>query len=190
MLKTNHQPHLTLSPSSAFIPYCAFKNDLSFKNSTFDLPGITYPLCSSFVPTILEGQVCYKLTVTEPGSQGKKNSLFLILDYNQQLSLQTILRKTRPSSFPSKKFINFDDKLDSQQIEHAKIHINTLSDYNSFGEGVYTMTDVKRMTSKEDFLKLPIKDRKCSIELYEDCRTRKLLEECNSVPWELPEFKT
>ena len=48
------------------------------------------------------------------------------------------------------------------------------------------MTDVKRMTPKEDFLKMPLKDRNCEVELYEDCRTRKLLEGCNCVPWELP----
>ena len=51
------------------------------------------------------------------------------------------------------------------------------------------MTDVKRVTSKEDFLKLPIKDRKCNVESYEDCRTRILLEECNCVPWDLPGFQ-
>ena len=47
------------------------------------------------------------------------------------------------------------------------------------------MSVVKRMTAKEDFLKMPLKDRNCEVELYEDCRTRKLLEECNCVPWEL-----
>ena len=48
------------------------------------------------------------------------------------------------------------------------------------------MTDVKRMTAKEDFLKMPLKDRNCEVEFYEDCRTRKLLKECNCFPWEVP----
>ena len=51
------------------------------------------------------------------------------------------------------------------------------------------MTDVKRMTAKKDFLKMALGDRNCEVELYEDCRTRKLLEECNCVPWEVPGFQ-
>ena len=51
------------------------------------------------------------------------------------------------------------------------------------------MTDVKRMTAKDDFLKMPLKDRNCEVEMYEDCRTRKLFEECTCVPWEVPGFQ-
>ena len=51
------------------------------------------------------------------------------------------------------------------------------------------MTDVKRMTAQEDFLKMPSNERNCEVELYEDCRTRKLLKECNCVPWEVPGFQ-
>ena len=51
------------------------------------------------------------------------------------------------------------------------------------------MTDVKRMTAKDDFLKMPLKERNCDIELYEDCRTRKLMDECNCVPWEISGYQ-
>ena len=51
------------------------------------------------------------------------------------------------------------------------------------------MTAVKRMTATEDFLKMSLKDRNCKLELYEDCRTRKLMEECSCVLWELPGFQ-
>ena len=51
------------------------------------------------------------------------------------------------------------------------------------------MSVVKRMTAKKDFLKMKLEDRKCEVELYEDCRTRRLLEECNCVPWELSRFQ-
>ena len=47
------------------------------------------------------------------------------------------------------------------------------------------MTVVKRMTAKGDFLKMPLENRKCEVEMYEDCRTRRLVEECNCVPWEM-----
>ena len=51
------------------------------------------------------------------------------------------------------------------------------------------MTVVKRLTAKNDFLKMSLKDRRCEVELYEDCRTRKLFEECNCVPWEVSGFQ-
>ena len=51
------------------------------------------------------------------------------------------------------------------------------------------MTDVKRMTATGDFLKMSLKDKKCEVEFFEDCRTRKLLEKCNCVPWEMPGFQ-
>ena len=46
------------------------------------------------------------------------------------------------------------------------------------------MTDVKKITAKGEFLGMPFKDRLCEIEAYEECRTRKLLEECKCLPWE------
>ena len=51
------------------------------------------------------------------------------------------------------------------------------------------MSAAKRMTAKEDFLNMPLKDRNCEDELFENCRTRMLLEKCACVPWELPVFK-
>ena len=51
------------------------------------------------------------------------------------------------------------------------------------------MTVVKRMTAKDDFLKMSLKDRNCEVELYEDCKTRKLFEECNCVPREVSGFQ-
>ena len=51
------------------------------------------------------------------------------------------------------------------------------------------MTVVKRMNAKEDFLSMSMKDRNCEVELREDCRTRKLLETCQCVPWEVPGYQ-
>ena len=49
------------------------------------------------------------------------------------------------------------------------------------------MTAVKKMTAKDGFLGISLKDRHCEVESYEDCRTRKLMEACNCVPWEVSE---
>ena len=51
------------------------------------------------------------------------------------------------------------------------------------------MTDVKRVTPKEEFLQMPLMDRNCEVELYEDCKTRNLLNVCGCVPWEVPGFE-
>ena len=83
----------------------------------------------------------------------------------------------------SKNLLDFDEE------DKHKVHISFLEPFEGFGEGLFIMTDVKKMTSKKDFLNLPLKDRNCKVESYEDCRTRKLLEECNCVPWDVPGFE-
>ena len=112
----------------------------------------------------------------------------LLLDYNDDLSLHVTPNDEYDGRL-SKEKLNFDRAIESVQRENAKIQINTLSPYVGFGGGSYQMSVVKRMTAKEDFLKMPLKDRNCEVELYEDCRTRELLKECNCVPWELPDYE-
>ena len=112
----------------------------------------------------------------------------LLLDYNEDRSVQTS-SNDKDGVNSANHTLNFDTAVDSIQGVSSKIQINTLSSYVSFGGGIYMMTDVKRMTAKEDFLKMPLNERNCEVDLYEDCRTRKLLEECNCVPWEVKVFK-
>ena len=107
----------------------------------------------------------------------------LLLDYNDDFSL-TAISDVAESGRLSKEELNFDIARKSVQKKDAKIQINTLSPYVGFAGGSYQMSVVKRMTAKEDFLKMPLTERNCEVEMYEDCRTRKLLEECNCVPWE------
>ena len=184
----SHPPHLTSSWSSSFIPFCAYKTDLNFSRKSPGLDGQTFPLCSSFLPTILEGQLCYKLTLNKTSDKGKKNELMILMDYNEDRSLQPYSNMSSTIS-SANRTLNFDTAVESIQGSSAKIQINTLSPYVGFGGGSYQMTDVKRMTAKEDFLKMPLKDRNCEVELYEDCRTRKLFEYCNCVPWEMQSFQ-
>ena len=112
----------------------------------------------------------------------------LLLDNNEDRSLQ-ISSNGKDVAHSSDKTLNFDSAVESIQEKTAKIQINTLSPYIGFGGGIYKLTDVKRMKASNDFLKMPLKNRKCEVELYEDCRTRNLLEECNCVPWEVPGFQ-
>ena len=180
--------------SSAFIPFCAYKTDLNFSRKSSALGDTDFPLCSSFLPTILEGQLCYKLTLNRTSGKGKKNELMMLLDYNEDRSLKLQLHTIQQtlSNFINRapaRTLNFDTAVESLQSSSAKIQINTLSPYIGFGGGSYQMSVVKRMTAKEDFLRMSMMDRNCEVELYEDCRTRKLFEHCNCVPWEMSSFQ-
>ena len=134
---------------------------------------------------MFDGQLCYKLTVNDTSGQGQKNALLLLLDYNTERSPQPLVKKEDSSNV----LLNYNKEFERQEIESAKVHLSTLSGYTGFGEGLYPMTVVKRIKSKEDFLKMPLKVRNCNIELYEDCWTRNLLEECKCVPWKVTGFQ-
>ena len=185
---SSHPPHLTTAWGSAFVPFCAYKTNLNFSKNSQVLLGITFPLCSAFYPTILEGQLCYSITLNTTSGQGKRNELMFLLDYNEDRSLQTSL-ETDDGKVSSNEVMNFDNAVESIQSVSAKIHINTLSPYIGYGGGIYTMTGVKRMRAKEAFTKMSFKDRNCEVEHYESCRTRKLVEECNCIPGEVPSYQ-
>ena len=51
------------------------------------------------------------------------------------------------------------------------------------------MTLIKNLRAKDSFLEMSLEQRNCEVELYEDCRSRKLLEECQCVPWEVPGYQ-
>ena len=157
---------------------------LATSGRSSNLQNMTFPICTSFQPTLLDGQLCYKLDLKSESGQGKKNELLLLLDYNTELSIHPNLG----SSDIDRSGDMYLDTVDTEQYE-AKIHINTLSKATDFGGGSYKMTVVKKMTAKPDFLKMPFKDRNCEVEEYEDCKTRTLIEKCKCVPWEVPGFQ-
>ena len=171
------------------IPFCAFKTNLNISKNSLNLSGITFPSCSSFTPTVLEGQLCYKLALNEKSKKGRENQLMLVLDYNEDRSLQISSSEKDDITESSKETMNFGTKVAGLQEQSAKVQINTLSPFVGFGGGKFTMTNVKRMTAEDDFFKMPLKDRNCEVELYEDCRTRQLLQECGCTPWELLPLK-
>ena len=60
------------------------------------------------------------------------------------------------------------------QGTEAKVQIDTLTPHIGFGGGKYKMTGVKRMSAKNDFLKMDSKIRGREVDLYEDCKVCKL----------------
>ena len=141
---------------------------------------------------MLEGQLCYQLNLNKTRSgAGKENQLMLVLDSNEDRSLQTSSSQVEENlTKEDSSGLTMDLGIPYKSAgEAVKTRIGTLSHKNHFSGGICKMTAVKRMSAKPDFLKMPFGDRKCTGELYEDCRTRKLLEECNCVPWELPGYQ-
>ena len=120
----SHPVHISSTWTSALIPFCAYKTNLTFSKSSLTLPGLTFPLCSSFLPTILEGQLCYKLTVNDTSGQGRRNELMLLLDYNDDLSLH-VTPGDEHGGRHSKETLNFDRAIKRVQRGEAKIQINT-----------------------------------------------------------------
>ena len=111
----------------------------------------------------------------------------LLLDYNEDRSLQKSQTEDKVDDSSVGNILNFGTTSASNQ--DSKVQINTLSHYIGFGGGTYKMTAVKRMTATDDFLNMPLEDRQCEVELYEDCRTRELLKRCKCAPREVPGFQ-
>ena len=150
------------------------------------LPNISFPICTSFKPAILEGQLCFKIQVNSSSGMGDRNELALLLDYQDELSIQPPTQQEKKQSHNENgALLDFNADVHGFNTEAAKVHIDTLSSFAGFGGGVYKMTSVKRMTVSEDFLQMPLKDRNCEVQKYENCRTKKLVEGCSCVPWEM-----
>ena len=82
-----HLPHIIdvnnqMSSSSAFIPLCLSQSrPLGHQN-------LSFPICSLFKPTFLDGKLCHRLDLQSSSRQRKKKELVLLLDYNAELSLR------------------------------------------------------------------------------------------------------
>ena len=106
-LEVNHPVHLSEDGASAFIPFCAYQSDLVVADHPQRIQGISYPVCSSFQQTILEGQLCYELKLNRSSGQGKDNELMLLLDYNEDRSLETS-SNNKDGNLSSDQTLNFD----------------------------------------------------------------------------------
>ena len=129
---------------------------------------------------MLDGQLCYHLKLNKTSGQGKKNQLMLLLDYNEDRSLQISALQKEDSQSTST--MNLEANDGNSHGVAAKFQIHTLSPYIGVGGGSYKMTAVKRMSATPDFLTMSGVDRSCQVELYERCRTWKLLEKCECLP--------
>ena len=63
------------------------------------------------MPTVLEGQLCYKLALKDRSQKGRENQLMLVLDYNEDRSLQISSSEKDDITESSKETMNFGTKV-------------------------------------------------------------------------------
>ena len=129
--------------------------------------------CDKFEPTVLNGQLCYSLNLSQATSlksrPGQQNSLNIVLD--------------QPSGFGLK----------GVEKSMATIHFGILRDYQDQRPGKYYMSALKKMTGTDAFMALSNSEKGCQLKSYADCKTENVFSElerdCNCIPWELARFQ-
>ena len=98
-------------------------------------PNLSYPICTSFVPDILEGQLCYTLELKEFSGRGKRNGLMLLLDLNKERSIHITrdLSIKKEVVVGNKRQMNLDTESSWVDMS-AKIQINTMSPQITHGQ--------------------------------------------------------
>ena len=152
--------------------------------------NFSFPLCSSFRPRLLDGQLCYfidldNVTKQKPTSQGPAHGLTLFLDYNQERMLGGNTDVAREDDL----VVNLN-KRHEETKEEAKIHIDTLEPFIGHGGGNYELSAIKVLSATDSFLSLPESVRGCQTEYsLLECQLqqyRLLVTYCDCVPFTLP----
>ena len=132
-----------------------------------DMLGLTsqelpFTACHNFQPSVLEGQLCYSLNLTNIKTKlDKKKELLLLLDPGT----------SKEQDFP------------------LRIKVHMLAPYTDFRSGRYAMTAIKKISGTESFMGLPESERNCQSEEFEGCYKRKYFsrvqEMCGCIPLSL-----
>ena len=180
----SHPAHLIrpdgLPSPSALIPFCIFKSDIKHGRSGTSHPNLSFPVCSSFVPDILEGQLCQTIRLNEKIKKGPENALGFLIDINNNRNFRLLAKQQK--------------KLNSEQrtsYTAAKTQINVILPeikYSTANKAVYRITAVKKMAATKAFLEMSRESRKCDLKYIDECKTNRLLAKCGCVPWEMKDL--
>ena len=188
-----HPPHMTDSKGNllpgAFIPFCAYQTQVLGVLET-DLPFIS---CSMARPTILDGQLCYSINISniakEVTKSGGDNGLLILLDSGPS---KTEEEKGGNDEEDVHDKDNPVDITPNDEKTSAKVYVQTLSGFSSFGEGDYAVSALKKMKGTQGFFDFPNEVKKCQIEDQDNCRIeeyfRTVQDRCGCVPWGLTHF--
>ena len=82
---------------------------------------------------------------------------------------------------------------DDEESSSFKLYLHTLSGFSGFSAGSYVMNSLKQMTGTTGFMSLPDDQKRCQIELFEDCQRyqffSQLQEMCGCIPWAIANDK-
>ena len=190
-------PHLIgssgfLTPA-ALIPFCAYQTNMTLLGQTRqDLP---FTVCSQFKPTVLEGQLCYSLDMSNiktTKSKAGTNSagLLFLLDQGsakEQAKPSKWIRKVKQNNKKRAKLASLNLSPVSTDNTSTRITLNTLESYTDYRTGSYQLITLKKMTGTPSFMNLPLSTKKCQIESFADCQMNSFIEEvqkqCRCIPW-------
>ena len=173
----------------ALIPFCAYDGDMNITGQY--IPGLDFPVCNKFRPSILDGQLCYTLdlkdilkgkVVTRPG---RGFGLTLAIEQKEIAAPKDEGLKTLTNSLQSGQMYA---RMNVPKLS-SSIHLNNLVKYTDFRAGLYKMSVLKRMTGTQGFLNLADVTKGCQNEEQMNCEKIKYLEEvqrkCGCLPWPL-----
>ena len=187
-----HPPHLIDSSGSltpaALIPFCTYQTDMTRLGQIS--PAINSVVCSKFQPTVLEGQLCYALSLTSIGTKkakaGQKNGLTIFID---QGTANVRQKKNRLFINRKEGITKLDLELSEDDDNSARIYLNTLSSFTDSRSGSYAMSSLKKMTGTDSFLAQTEEQKKCKVKSQEECQAKNYLDnvqnQCGCVPWAL-----
>ena len=181
-------PHLTETENDslpfALIPFCEYRSNMTKYGKK--ISHMSLPVCSNFKPTLIFGQLCYKMKAGHLVEENREAGGLNILLDPVPATPDANLKFTRKAE-PKDSMLTFADK--SSQTTKADIYIPMLEGYRGVGDNEYLLTSLKLMTATDDFLRKDQRFRGCSSKSFEDCQAGKFLQEvvkkCHCVPWNL-----
>ena len=143
-----------------------------------------FTFCSEFRPTVLEGELCYKINIVPStitnAKPGEKNCLMMIIDPGQTS------KKHQAIEEQDLNIVNLEPASTSSSV---RVYMDILGTFSDYRPGSFAMYALKKMTGTEGFLTLPKEKKKCQVETFELCQTTNYVKEvhaqCGCVPWSL-----
>ena len=144
---------------SVFVPYCSYQSKMLGRKN----PGYNFPVCDIFEPVAFDGRLCYSVgkEFKVKSKEGKENGLLLMVS---------------PGRY-------HDDK----ESNSFQIFVHTLSGFSTYKTGSFALNSLKKMVGTSGFMDLPDEQKRCQVELREECQAKEILNQmelqCGCVPW-------
>ena len=117
---------------------------------------------------------------------GLESELLMIIDPSTE-SLFPDKGESQEQEFLIENINSYNLKPAIKEMDSVRMYLNTLSPFSAYSSGEYIMTVLKKTTGTENFLNLPDEERRCQLETFEQCQSKRYFEEvqksCGCVPW-------